>query len=403
MNNKIKLRTPGYYKNFHCISSECKDNCCVGGWQIDIDEETAEYYSTVNGDFGKKLRDNIDYDNLCFKLKDGKCPFLDNNNLCGIYKELGEEHIGVVCDQFPRFTEYFCNVKERGIGLACEEAAKIILTDRSNFSYSETDTDEDVFDDSEFDSSLADMLMLLRDEFMYVIEKTDYTFNQKMIIIINIAADFQNHINNNDYNSMNKLYKKIKQHDFNSCFISDFRQISFNELEQNMASVWYAYLELETLGDEWPDFTDKIMDFLHPENSHASENNERESRKIQYNQAFEEYTKYLNSYYAENTAELENILKYYIFRYLLKASYDHDLFRKIQLAAANIAILRDMEIYRFVQNGNKFSSDDRMDIIHIFSREVEYSEDNLETLAEEFIFDDIFKSENIIKLFNFSY
>ena len=395
MNNKIKLRTPGYYKNFHCISSECKDNCCVGGWQIDIDEETAEYYSTVNGDFGKKLRDNIDYDNLCFKLKDGKCPFLDNNNLCGIYKELGEEHIGIVCDQFPRFTEYFGNVKERGIGLACEEAAKIILTDRSNFSYSETDTDEDVFDDSEFDSSLADMLMLLRDEFMYVIEKTDYTFNQKMIIIINIAADFQNHINNNDYNS--------KHHDFNSCFISDFRQISFNELEQDMASVWYAYLELETLGDEWPDFTDKIMDFLHPENSNASENNEHESRKIQYNQAFEEYTKYLNSYYAENTAELENILKYYIFRYLLKASYDHDLFGKIQLAAANIAILRDMEIYRFIQNGNKFLSDDRMDIIHIFSREVEYSEDNLETLAEEFIFDDIFKSENIIKLFNFSY
>lgn len=403
MNNKIKLRTPGYYKNFHCISSECKDNCCVGGWQIDIDEETAEYYSTVNGDFGKKLRENIDYDNLCFKLKDGKCPFLDNNNLCGIYKELGEEHIGVVCDQFPRFTEYFGNVKERGIGLACEEAAKIILTDRSTFSYSETDTEEDVFEDSEFDSRLADMLILLRDEFMYVIEKTDYTFNQKMIIIINIAADFQNHINKNDYNSMKKLYKKIKQHDFNSCFISDFRQISFNELEQNMASVWYAYLELETLGDEWPDFTDKIMVFLHPENSHASENNEHESKKIQYNQAFEEYTKYLNSYYAENTAELENILKYYIFRYLLKASYDHDLFGKIQLAAANIAILRDMEIYRFVQNSNKFSSDDRKDIIHIFSREVEYSEDNLEILAEEFIFDDIFKSENIIKLFNFSY
>lgn len=42
MNNKIKLRTPGYYKNFHCISSECKDNCCVGGWQIDICEVPLE-------------------------------------------------------------------------------------------------------------------------------------------------------------------------------------------------------------------------------------------------------------------------------------------------------------------------------------------------------------------------
>ena len=76
MNNKIKLRTPGYYKNFHCISSECKDNCCVGGWQIDIDEETAEYYSTVNGDFGKKLRDNIDYDIFASDSKTENVLFL---------------------------------------------------------------------------------------------------------------------------------------------------------------------------------------------------------------------------------------------------------------------------------------------------------------------------------------
>ena len=49
MNNKIKLRTPGYYKNFHCISSECKDNCCIGGWEIFIDEENDWEVYTEDG------------------------------------------------------------------------------------------------------------------------------------------------------------------------------------------------------------------------------------------------------------------------------------------------------------------------------------------------------------------
>lgn len=41
--------------------------------------------------------------------------------------------MGVVCTQFPRYTEYFGNIKEMGIGLACEEAERIILTDKKPF------------------------------------------------------------------------------------------------------------------------------------------------------------------------------------------------------------------------------------------------------------------------------
>ena len=39
-----------------------------------------------------------------------------------------------------------------------------------------------------------------------------------------------------------------------------------------------------------------------------------------------------------------------------------------------------------------------MELIHIFSREVEYSEENLEDLAEEFLFDDIFEKEQLCAL-----
>ena len=119
-------RVPHYYKAFHCIASDCRDNCCVGGWEIDIDEETAQYYLSMEGEFGDRLRNSITRtDEYCFRLKDGKCPFLDSKCLCEIYQVLGEDKMGVVCTQFPRYTEYYGAVKETGIGLACEEAARI--------------------------------------------------------------------------------------------------------------------------------------------------------------------------------------------------------------------------------------------------------------------------------------
>ena len=45
----MKLRVPFYYDQFHCITSECKDNCCVGGWEIDIDDDTYNYYMSLEG------------------------------------------------------------------------------------------------------------------------------------------------------------------------------------------------------------------------------------------------------------------------------------------------------------------------------------------------------------------
>ncbi len=43
----MKLRVPQYFKQFHCIAGNCKESCCSAGWEIDIDEETAELYNQV--------------------------------------------------------------------------------------------------------------------------------------------------------------------------------------------------------------------------------------------------------------------------------------------------------------------------------------------------------------------
>ena len=134
----MKLIAPNYYKKFHCIADKCTHSCCSAGWEIDIDENTLNYYNSIEGEFGNKLKQNIinnsDNTSKCFKLcENNNCPFLNSNKLCEIYINLGEEHLCNICTEHPRFYEWFENCKEVGIGLCCEEAARIILSENENF------------------------------------------------------------------------------------------------------------------------------------------------------------------------------------------------------------------------------------------------------------------------------
>ncbi len=121
---------PKYYKNFRCIADKCKHNCCIG-WEIDIDDDTYNKYKGISGEFGKRLEQNIKMQDgtPCFLLKENdRCPFLNNENLCEIIINFGEDALCEICSHHPRFHNYYeCRV-ESGIGLCCEEAARIILT-----------------------------------------------------------------------------------------------------------------------------------------------------------------------------------------------------------------------------------------------------------------------------------
>lgn len=119
---------PDYYTDFRCIAGRCKHNCCIS-WEIDIDEETAAYYKTVGGEIGARLRENIAEDGVPhFVLSENeRCPFLNKDNLCDIILSLGEEHLCSICTEHPRFYNALPDRVEVGIGLACEEAARIIL------------------------------------------------------------------------------------------------------------------------------------------------------------------------------------------------------------------------------------------------------------------------------------
>lgn len=130
----MKYIFPSYYKNFKCIGSECKHNCCIG-WEIDIDDDTYELYKTAVGEWHKRFADNIviENDTAHFVLKDKRCPFLNQHNLCDIIIEFGVDALCDICYSHPRFFNEIGNICEGGIGLCCEEAARIILKNKEPF------------------------------------------------------------------------------------------------------------------------------------------------------------------------------------------------------------------------------------------------------------------------------
>ena len=124
---------PNYYKNFKCIADKCKHSCCIG-WEIDIDDYTMEFYNSLEGELGERIRESVEGEIPHFILSEGeRCPFLNKSGLCDIISELGEEGVCDICHLHPRFSNFYDNFTETGLGLCCEEAARLVLTAEEKF------------------------------------------------------------------------------------------------------------------------------------------------------------------------------------------------------------------------------------------------------------------------------
>lgn len=159
---------PNYYDDFSCIMDKCKHNCCVG-WEIDIDEDTADFYKTVDGDFGKRLKNNIFWDDTPhFLLKQNeRCPFLNESNLCDIILTLGEGSLCDICAEHPRFTNESPDRIEKGLGLCCEAAAELILNQKEPMRLLG-------------DTNTQDPIILLRDKIILVLQERRFDINNRI-------------------------------------------------------------------------------------------------------------------------------------------------------------------------------------------------------------------------------
>ncbi len=125
----MNVYVPEYYSRFRCIASKCRNTCCAG-WEIDIDPESLSRYQRMTGEFGSRVKRSISLDGTPhFILSDHeRCPLLNQNNLCDLILNEGEDALCQICRDHPRFRNYFSSRVEMGLGLVCGEAARLILS-----------------------------------------------------------------------------------------------------------------------------------------------------------------------------------------------------------------------------------------------------------------------------------
>ena len=172
------LRKPDFYDKFKCTASRCSDTCCVG-WEIDVDEASQEAYRKVTGAFGDKLRANIE-DGHFKLLPHDRCPFLDKSNLCEIYKHLGEGALCDICREHPRFVEVYGDIMEKGLGLCCEEAARLLLEGEGPLGFVTEDCDEPEDEIDEDDREIRDQVLYEREAIFNIIADTSKPFSNRL-------------------------------------------------------------------------------------------------------------------------------------------------------------------------------------------------------------------------------
>lgn len=119
---------PDYYPQFSCIADKCRHSCCIG-WEIDIDGDAARRYRAMGGELGARLRKAMsDTDPAHFILTaDGRCPMLRGDGLCELILGAGEDALCEICTMHPRYINEWDDRTETGLGLCCEEAARLVL------------------------------------------------------------------------------------------------------------------------------------------------------------------------------------------------------------------------------------------------------------------------------------
>lgn len=168
---------PSFYDSFSCIGGACHHNCCIG-WEIDVDDETADLYASIGGEFGNELSEKITSEGgRHFRLQpDGRCPVLNEHNLCRIILTLGEDALCDICALHPRFFNSFPGREEAGLGLCCEEAVRLLLHSPDGFRLVEEE-DEEIDKTNEWTERLAE----IRKEMLLELSAEDKSFSECLL------------------------------------------------------------------------------------------------------------------------------------------------------------------------------------------------------------------------------
>ena len=380
----MKIRKPDYFKYFNCIADKCEDTCCAG-WGIVIDDKSYEKYMNLESAFGDVLRSKIveDEGDKVFLLNGDRCSFLNEDNLCEIYNNIGEDGLCYTCRQYPRYLEEFGSLREIGISLSCPEACRIILNQKEKVRFELEEVEEEVSSYNDINANLYINLMQIRKIVLSIIQDRSINIDIRGSIVLLFINEVQEKIDSNEISSIKDITNKYLDKDYINEVIENINKYkSKKDIKYtNMKNILNTFKNLKHIKPNDILGIDDVLRYF------FQSVNDRELYFKNYND--------FNEYYKDNEYKFEQILVYYIYRYFLKSVFDYDAIGKIKFAIVSYIMIKELSAIRFLEN-REFIDSDLVYIAHTYSKDIEHLEENVEKLQELFETEEFFALDEIL-------
>jgi len=360
-------RVPDFYDKFHCIADKCTDSCCIG-WEIDVDENTQRKYNQVQGPFAQCLKENIEDGH--FKLREGdRCPFLNEQGLCEIYRNLGESALGDICREHPRFVEVYGDIKEQGVGLCCEEAVRLLL---EGSKCSESDEVRAIAHVESAPTKNGSVIHFVEREINEPEDKISAEVREARDAIF-VERENLFTILSQEEIALNKRLQMMLEYAASICGMewpgNESKEPTQSRSREEILHLWVEILgQGESFGPAWNTIYKQIKEY-----SSQTQGSSKEST---------------TNLFSERDGA--RIIAYLLFRYYAKSLFDGDSFGKVQFAIFFWLILKE---YGSILAGENPLVDARVAAIKLLSKQVEYSEEIMDILAEKFVSNEAFSIE----------
>ena len=294
------------------------------------------------------------------------------------------------CREYPRHTEEYEGVRELSLSMSCEEAAKMILGLKEPVRFlTKEDEREETY--PEFDFFLFSKLMDVREEVFSLLQNRSRDIQLRTSMVLGLVHDLQRRIREGMLYQTEELIVRYRTTQCEQFFRSKKREYKVSDRERyEIMGNWFLLLDkLEVLNQEWPVTLGELKALLF------------ENGPEHYGKTRENFYEYLDSE-PEKKREwnqwLEQLLVYFIYTYFCGAVYDEQPYVKAKMAVICTIFIAELAQAVYIRNGGSLTFNEFVRLVHRFSREIEHSDQNLNTLENAFRTEKTYGLKEILKV-----
>ena len=248
------VRQPKFFKDFHFIGGKCKVSCCQF-WSIDYENSDVE--KLKNADCSECLKTLISdsfepyKDKMRIKLKDnGDCPFHNEEGLCSIQKELGEEYLSQICITYPRISLNVGGYVLKSCNITCPQVLSMICSDDNSMELENYSLNGNVLEYVQFYSELdlinnpeLKYVSILFEFFYEILSDRSHSFETSVALGAMAAQKLDEFIKQGKYDRIPEVIKALRPQLKNQAQIDKLEQFKPNiTLKANFAAGLLKFL-----------------------------------------------------------------------------------------------------------------------------------------------------------------